>query len=87
MPSKKKAPARRAVTAVTVAEMAGDEKNITIKRGGSLKDALLGAGYPEGDLDTLVEDTRVNGKERALNFKLHKGDFITVAARVQGGAR
>ena len=83
--AKKKAPTP-ARTAVTVAEMAGDEKAITIKRGGSLKDALLAAGYPEADLAALVEDTRVNGKERALKFKLHKGDFITVAARVQGGA-
>ena len=70
---------------VTLAEMSGAPKTIEVVSGTTVRKALLNAGY-DNPAD-LKANLRVNSKEVGLLYKLKKGDFITIAPNVQGGAR
>mgnify|MGYP001571118308 CR=1 FL=1 len=70
---------------VSVARLSEDIVEIRVKKGGTLKDALLALGFEEDQLKTTLEGVRVNGENKSLTSKLKQGDFITVSPRVQGG--
>src|SRR5262245_56678274 len=70
---------------VLYATLGAAPKSIKVKRGGTVRDVLLGAGIPEGDLEANLKDVRLDGAEVQLGTKVQKGDFVTMLPRVQGG--
>lgn len=72
---------------VSLGKLSEDVIELVVKRGGTLRDALLQAEYDEDTLDETVDSVRVNGKPAKLNTKLHSGDFILILSNVQGGIR
>lgn len=70
---------------VTVATLADDVKVIRLRRGASVRDALLRAGYEKESLEDVISGVRVNNRRVNLNSELATGAFMTIAPNVQGG--
>ena len=94
MKKKKKAKKKRTASAsrrgtiiVSLARLSQDVERIEIRRGGTLKDALLASGFATRDLEGMLEGVRVNNRVAPLKMVLKSGDLISVAPRVQGGKK
>ena len=70
---------------VSVAKLSEGVLSVRLRRGGSVRDALLKAGFTEEQLPSRASNLRVNGEQAKLDATLHAGDFITVTAPVEGG--
>ena len=77
--------ASRSGIRVSLGRLSEDVVELNIKRGGTLREALLKAEYEENGLEELAKGVRVNGRPAKLNQKLRAGDFILILSNVQGG--